>query len=323
MTIGTFSFLNFILLTSVTHPASQQADKINRLFNSFNIGAAAMLLLVSALVIYICLKFREKKDSKREASQTTGNIKLEAAMIGVPMFVLLYFFYQSVITEKAITPVGEATKHPDVIITGHQWWWEVEYPGSNVITANEVHLPAGKHIVMELRSADVIHDWWVPELGNKMDMIPKVNNFLSVDINKPGHYIGACSEFCGQQHAWMRINVIAENEEDYKNWLKANAQKAAKPTDSLAMKGAVLFQSNSCASCHRIGGTNAVAAIGPDLTHVGSREELLTGLLKTNEDNLFKWINHPQQIKEGAYMPNFIYDKDSVIAIAHYLAQLK
>ena len=319
----TFSF-TFILLSSVMQPASQQADKINRLFNTFNIAAAGMLLLVGGLVTYICIKFRQKKgDDPNAVSKATNNYKLEALMIGVPTLILLYFFYQTITVERAVSPTVDTSVQPDVIITGHQWWWEVEYPAANVKTANEVHLPAGKHIVIELRSADVIHDWWVPELGNKMDMIPKVNNYISLDINKPGHYTGACSEFCGQQHAWMRINVIAQNEDDFNNWLLANAKNAVQPVDSLAIKGAVLFGTNSCAGCHRIQGTNAVAVIGPDLTHVGSREQLLTGLLTTNQDNLFKWINHPQEIKEGAYMPNFIYDKDSVTAIAHYLAQLK
>ncbi len=316
-------FLNSVLLTSITQPASQQADKINRLFYAFNIGASCMLLLVSGLVTYICIRYRMTKDENRTPSQANNNYKLEGLMIGVPLLVLVYFFYMAVSTERAVSPKANATTHPDVIITGHQWWWEVQYPNAKVIAANEVHLPVGKHIVMELRSADVIHDWWVPELGNKMDMIPNVNNYLEVDITKPGHYTGACSEFCGQEHAWMRINVIAQSEDDYNRWLAANATDAAQPADSFAMKGAVLFQNSSCAGCHRIGGTNAVAAIGPDLTHIGSRQQLLTGLLATNEDNLYEWINHPQQIKEGAHMPDFIYDKDSVKALAHYLAQLK
>ena len=172
-------FIHFYFLQSVENPASLQAEKINHLFNTFNIAAAAMLLLVCVLVTYICIKFRQKKDDNREASQTTGNKKLEALMIGVPMLLLAYFFWQTVTVENAVAAPINTTQQPDVIITGHQWWWEVEYPASKVITANEVHLPAGKHILMELRTADVIHDWWVPELGNKMDMIPNIKNYLA------------------------------------------------------------------------------------------------------------------------------------------------
>ncbi len=316
-------FIITILLQSITNPASQQAERINQVFYSFNIAATAMLTLVTFLVIYICIKYKEKKDDHSEPSQTKGNKILEAFMIGVPALILVYFFYQTVVIEKAVSPEVDKSRQPDVIITGHQWWWEVEYPGSKVITANEVHLPVGKHLLMEMRSADVIHDWWVPELGNKMDLIPKINNYLWLDINKPGTYIGACSEFCGAQHAWMRINVIAQTQGDFNNWLTSNAANASRPAETIAMAGEKLFQEKTCSNCHRIQGTQSNAAVGPDLSHIASRQEILTGLLKNNEQNLYEWINHPQQIKPGAHMPDFILDKDSVIAIAHYLSELK
>ncbi len=316
-------FLKIYLLQSIINPASQQAEKISRLFNSFNIAAACMLLVVSFLVVYICIKFRAKEGDSSAPAKTKGNNKLEALMIGVPTLLLAYFFYQTVTVEKAIAPAVDKSMKPDVIITGHQWWWEVEYPASKVISANEVHLPVGKHLLMEMRSADVIHDWWVPQLGNKMDLIPNINNYLWLDINKPGNYIGACSEFCGAQHAWMRINVIAQTQNDFNKWLAANASDAAKPSDTLAMTGERLFQEKTCGNCHRVKGTEATAIVGPDLTHIGSRQEILTGLMKNNEANLYEWINHPQQIKPGAHMPDFIFDKDSVNAIAHYLSGLK
>jgi cytochrome c oxidase subunit II len=316
-------FFQFILLQSIGNPASYQAEKINKLFNYFNIVAACMLLLVCFLVIFICIKFKEKKGDLREPKQTTGNKKVEALMIGIPTLLLIWFFYQSLITMNAVASPVPQGEEADIIITGHQWWWEVYYPKANVITANEVHLPVGKHLLMEMRSADVIHDWWVPQLGNKMDLVPKINNYLWLDINKPGKYIGACSEFCGAQHAWMRINVVAEGENDFQNWLARNSKDAVIPKDSLTMKGAEIFQTQTCASCHRIQGTAATSNVGPDLTHVASRSELLTGLMKNNEANLYKWINHPQQVKPGARMPDFKYGNDSVNAIVHYLAQLK
>jgi cytochrome c oxidase subunit 2 len=312
-----------MLLQYVAHPASQQAEKIDTLLHSFNIAAASMLLLVIFLVTYICIKFRHKKGDDAEPAQTTGNNKLEALMIGVPLLLLGYFFYETVVTIKEISPSLDAARKPDVIITGHQWWWEVAYPAANMVTANEVHLPVGKQILLELRSDDVIHDWWVPALGNKMDMIPNMKNYLWVNINKPGNYIGACSEFCGAQHAWMRINVVAQSTKDYNDWLMANTKNAAQPTDSLAIAGKNLFQSKTCAGCHRIEGTSAVAMVGPDLTHLASRQLLLTGLLSTNESNIYSWINHPQKIKPGANMPDFLLEKDSIKAIAHYLSQLK
>lgn len=224
---------------------------------------------------------------------------------------------------NAVSPPVPKDRVPDVIITGHQWWWEVDYPAAHVVTANEVHLPVGKRLLMQMRSADVIHDWWVPELGNKMDLIPGQSNYLWLDITKPGIYAGACSEFCGAQHAWMRIKVIAQDEKDFNKYLAANANDAVKPTDSLAIKGAELFQSKTCASCHRIQGTAANANVGPDLTHLAGRDEILTGLLKNSEANLFKWVDHPQDIKPGAHMPDFNFKKDTLNAIVHYLNQLK
>jgi cytochrome c oxidase subunit 2 len=316
-------FLFIILFQSVLKPASQQAERIHRLFTFFNIAAAAMLLLVIALVIYICIRFRKKEGDEEEPASAKNNGKLEITMIGGPTLLLAWFFYQTVASMHAVAPSIAANRKPDVIITGHQWWWEVEYPAAKVITANEVHLQAGKPLLLEMRAADVIHDWWVPELGNKMDLLPNINNYLSLYINKPGEYIGACSEFCGVQHAWMRIHVIAQNEKDYNQWLVVNAANARLPQDNLAVTGAALFQNKTCGSCHRIRGTNAIGVAGPDLTHLESRQHLLTGLLKNNEADLFKWINHPQQIKPGANMPDFIFSKDTVNAIVHYLNQLK
>lgn len=315
--------LNLVLLQSVMNPASQQADRIYRLFNYFNLAAAGMLLLVIFLIVYICIKFKKKKDDTNEPLQTSHSKLLEGAMIGGPVLILIFFFYQTLTVMNAVSPAVPKDRQPDIIITGHQWWWEVEYPGANVVTANEVHLPVGKRILMQMRSADVVHDWWVPELGNKMDLVPNHPNYLWLDIHKPGKYIGACSEFCGAQHAWMRINVIAQNENDFNKWLTENAKSAVVPTGNLAITGAQLFQSKTCASCHRIQGTAATINIGPDLTHMASRHTLLTGLMENNESNLFKWVNNPQDIKPGAHMPDFNFSKDTVNAIVQYLNQLK
>jgi cytochrome c oxidase subunit 2 len=312
-----------LLAQSVETPASLQAEKINRLFSEFNVAAAGMLLLIIGLVTYICIRFRYKPGNLTEPMQTKGNNKLEVAMIVFPALLLAYFCYETIITQKEVLPDVVEGRKPDVIITAHQWWWEAEYPGTNAITANEVHLPVGKHLLIELRSADVIHSWWVPALGNKMDVIPGKSNYLWLDIQKVGDYKGACSEFCGAQHAWMRIHVIAQNVTDFNNWQSLNEKDAGLVKDSLALIGENLFSSKSCAGCHAIRGTNATSHIGPDLTHIGSRNEMLTGIMKVNEPNLSQWISHAQKIKPGANMPDFTYDADSIKAIAHYLFQLK
>jgi len=312
------------LLQSVENPASEQADKINRLFNYFNMAAAGMLLLVGFLIVYICIRFRQRKGDSNMPIAGKQNKKLELLMIGGPFLLLVFFFYQTITVMNSVSPSQDPNgKNPDVIITGHQWWWEVDYPKAKVITANEVHLPVGKPLLLEMRSADVIHDWWVPELGNKMDLIPTKKRYLSLNINKPGNYIGACSEFCGAQHAWMRIHVIAETEADFNDWLAANEKSAVAPKDGLAVTGAILFQTKTCANCHRIQGTAAISTAGPDLTHLAARDELLTGLMPNDSANLFKWVDQPQEVKPGAHMPDFKFKKDTVNAIVHYLLQLK
>lgn len=304
-------------------PASFQADRINQLFNQFNIAAAAMLLLVIVLTVWFTIRFRRRQGDNAEGSPITGNKKIESVMIGVPVLLLAWFFYRTITVANAVVPYATPKRTPDIIITGHQFWWEVNYPGKYVTSANEVHLPVGRQLVMEMRSADVIHDWWVPQLGNKMDLVPGVKNYLWLNIHKPGDYIGTCSEFCGEQHAWMRIRVIAQDSGDFDRWLDSNALAATPPPDDLARQGKTLFETKSCASCHRINGTSAKGTAGPDLTHLASRSTILTGLLSTDEKDLAEWITHPQQIKHGAYMPEFLFDKDSIRALAHYLVQLK
>lgn len=316
---------NFLLIffQSMMKPSSQQAHRIYTLFNQWGLAALGMLALVTILTAYACYKFRKKKGDERQASQFKGNVKIEALMIGGPFLLVGWFFYQTIKTMKDVEPGVDKNRQPDVIVTAHQFWWEIQYPGKNVTTANEVHLPAGKTVLLELRSADVIHDWWVPPLGNKMDMVPGRSNYLWIKIDTPAVYHGLCSEFCGAQHAWMRLKVIAQDENNYQSWLVAQAQPAQQSLDSLAMKGAQIFESATCANCHAIKGTTARGNVGPDLTHVFSRTEILAGKLKTDQANLFKWISDPQKIKPGSKMPDFYFGKDSVNAIVYYLTQLK
>lgn len=316
------SFHN-ILLQSVEDPHSFQADRIYHLFNHFNIAAAAMLLLVIVLTIWFIIRFRRRLGDDSEGAPIEGDRRVETVMIGIPVLLLAWFFYETLTVAAAVLPPVDPKQQPDVIITGHQFWWEASYPGSHVTTANEIHLPVGRQLLLEMRSADVVHDWWVPQLGNKMDLVPGRKNYLWLDIREPGEYIGACSEFCGQQHAWMRIRVVAQDKQDFSRWLDSNARAASPPTDDLARKGKALFEASSCANCHRITGTTAAGTAGPDLTHIGSRATILTGMLTTNEKNLGDWIDHPQDIKTGSYMPAFLFPRDSVRALAHYLEQLK
>ena len=243
-------------------------------------------------------------------------------MVALPLLLVVVFFFWSLDTMNAVNP-DRGDRQPDIIITGHQWWWEAVYPGTKAVIANGIHLPVGKKLLLQLDAADVIHDWWVPALGGKMDMIPGTNNYLWVTINKPGVYEGTCSEFCGQQHAWMRIRVVAQPAAKYQAWLNAQTVKAVSPENSLSKTGAVLFMNASCSSCHRIRGTPANGMEGPDLTHFAARETMLAGMMGNNTENVNKWLVDPQKVKPGAHMPRFIFGKDSIKALTAYLTQLK
>jgi cytochrome c oxidase subunit 2 len=263
------------LLQSMLNPFSDQADRIARLFNYFNIAAGGMMLLVSGLTLNICIRFRNKKTTHHIPEQTKGNNKVEALMITVPGILLAFFFCQTVSVMHSVAPEPDHFLPPDDIITGHQFWWEVSYPAAGVTSTNEIHLPVGKRVLLELKAADVIHDWWVPALGNKMDLIPGKINHLWLNINKADTYAGVCSEFCGAQHAWMRLNVMATDSTSYRQWLHEVAATALHPADSLSAKGSIIFAAKTCGGCHNISGTASNGQVGPNLTHFASREKML------------------------------------------------
>lgn len=311
---------HFYLLDNVLHSATTQAEEINKLHVYFLFAAAFILFIVTAATVYVLLKFKSKEG--QEYQPKTLSNKWEILMIGVPMAMVIVFFILTVRTMHDVLPSAEG-KSPDVVVTGHQFWWEAQYPGQQVTTANEIHLPAGKTILVKLLSADVIHDWWVPEFGNKMDLISGKENYLWLNIKKPGIYHGACSEFCGAQHAGMRLIVIAQPEQEYNQWLLQHKQPAAATNDALAQTGAQIFAGKTCGNCHNISGTTANGQAGPDLTHLASRQTLLTGLIPNNKESLARWIENPQEIKPGANMPKFYLDKDSVNALVAYLSSLK
>ncbi|MBK0379692.1 cytochrome c oxidase subunit II [Mucilaginibacter segetis] len=315
-----------VLLSRFTDPtvlntASPQAEQIRSIGNGFLIAATGIFLLVLVLTIVIVVRFRSKTTGG-EPRQIAGNRKLEILMVGVPMLLVIVFFFWSLHTMSAIMP--PVSDHPaDVVITGHQWWWQADYKGTKAVTANEIHLPVGKPLLLQLNSADVIHDWWVPAFGAKMDMIPGTNNNLWVTVKRPGIYEGTCSEFCGKQHAWMRIRVIAQTPDEYHKWLITQSTDAVKPADSVALAGEVLFGKASCSSCHSIRGSDANGSEGPDLTHFASRQTMLSGMMANTPANVKRWLTDPQKVKPGAHMPRFIFNKDSLNALTAYLSQLK
>ncbi|EYD72474.1 cytochrome c oxidase subunit II [Limimaricola hongkongensis] len=216
---------------------------------------------------------------------------------------------------------------PVIRVTGEQWWWRVDYTrddGSIVTTANEIRLPAGVRSTFLLDSKKVIHSFWVPSLGGKMDMFPGRVTEMTLGPERPGIYRGQCAEFCGESHAWMAFEAEVMAPEAFEAWLDAEAAPAVAPTSAEAGRGAALFLSQGCGACHAVRGTPATGRVGPDLTHVGSRHSLAAGRLGTSVEDFAKWVANPGAWKPGAEMPAYDHLTDAQIgAIAAYLEGLE
>ena len=209
-----------------------------------------------------------------------------------------------------------------VSVSGEQWWWRVRYAGRGVDTANEIHVPVGRPVALSLRSPDVIHSFWVPALGGKMDLIPGRTNTLVFQADEPGVYRGVCAEFCGASHAQMRLLVVAMAPREFEAWLRAQAAPAR--VDAAESAGRAAFLANGCGACHTVRGTAANGRVGPDLTHVGSRLELAAGALPNDLESLQHWIAQPHASKPDALMPRFdMLHRDELRAIATWLQGLQ
>lgn len=212
-------------------------------------------------------------------------------------------------------------------VKGYQWWWEVAYtdpdPSRTFLTANEIHIPIGRPVRIELVGADVIHSFWVPSLAGKQDMIPGRANEIAFTATRPGTYRGQCAEFCGLQHAHMAFLVVADEPEAFETWRREQIAEAAAPADEEARAGQAIVTSRQCGACHAIRGTPAAGTVAPDLTHVASRRTLAAGLLPTTRGSLAAWIADPQTLKPGSNMPLVPLSPTELRAVTAYLAGLR
>lgn len=304
----------------VFSPHSPYARSIHSLSVAVLLVCLGILLIVILLVTYSTYKFRGRP-GQPTPKPIYGNWKIEVGSTGAFVLILAIISYFSVRTMWSADP---PTKQPDtLLIVAHQWWWEVRYPNTGVVTANEIHVPVRTPERVGLQSADVIHDFWVPELGRKMDMIPGTENHTWFSADAPGTYLGRCAEYCGQEHAWMRLRVIAQTPAEFAQWERGQLLVPATPAGGSAGQGAQYFQQLSCASCHTIRGTAAIARIGPDLTHVATRETLAAGRLDNSAANLDQWLLEPDQIKPGSKMPNLHLSREQRTDLVAYLEDLR
>jgi cytochrome c oxidase subunit 2 len=212
----------------------------------------------------------------------------------------------------------------NITVVAHQYWWEIQYPDQHVATANEIHIPAGRDVNVTLRSDDVIHSFWVPDLAGKIDMIPGQTNHLTLHANRTGRFRGQCAEFCGLQHANMIFFVDADSPADFDRWVSTQQQPAAVPAPgTVEAAGAAAFMDLPCASCHTISGTGATGRDGPDLTHFASRETLGAGVAPNNRGYLGGWIADAQSTKPGSLMPPVPMSPEQLNSLIAYLETLR
>jgi cytochrome c oxidase subunit 2 len=281
-------------------------------------GIYVLVLVLLALgLIYGGLR-RGPRPPRRETRFVLASGAVLPLLILIPLMVL-----------ASVTMAGSSAG-PDppaltIEVTGHQWWWEIRYPEHDVVTANEIHLPAGQPVQLVLTSTDVIHSFWVPELHGKMDLIPGRTNSLRVQADAPGVFRGRCAEFCGLQHARMGLLVIAEPADRMAQWMDEQRQPAAQPIEPLAGRGIVAFVQHGCLNCHpiRFGAEPIGARQAPDLTHVASRQTIAAATLPNSPAHLAAWLANPQASKPGNKMPDLGLDPDTVHALQAYLATLK
>ncbi|MAZ25568.1 MAG: cytochrome c oxidase subunit II [Cytophagaceae bacterium] len=293
---------------------------IRELFVYFLIVATIILGLVIFFTIFYGWKYRRRPNAETP-TQDHGSKRFEVLMIGIAFAITSVFFVLTVNGMNQIQNIPD-NPIPDIIITGHMWWWEAEYRTDSIITANEIHIPASKKVLVQFNSDDVIHSWWIPKLGRKMDLVPGYDNYMWLTAEQ-GEYWGTCSEFCGAQHALMRIHVIADNEDDFKIWKSSQLKPPPVTENPLFETGKRLFQEKTCISCHSVNIHDKEPAIGPNLAHFASRKYFLSNIELNTTENLYAWIKNPPAVKPNTQMPFLALTDKEVNALVYYIKTLR
>ena len=314
---------------STLYPKGPAADKIAHMS-----WLMLILFLAITVVMWILLTWaisrRRGTLAEHEPVDTGGGQGWIAwGGLAFPLAVLsvLFILGLKLMASFPVHDAHHANLRPEITIIGHEWWWEVQYTGpltQRFTTANEIHVPVGRPVDIELRSLDVIHSFWVPTLHGKVDLIPDHPNFIRIQADQVGVYTGTCAEYCGAQHAHMRLLVVAQQPLDYEAWLQGQLQPGAEPASDEAKQGEQIFMSGPCALCHQVRGTLAGGRVAPDLTHIGSRLEIAANSYPNNAAYLEAWVTHAQSLKPEAAMPDITqYNGQQLRDIVAYLRQLR
>lgn len=317
---------------SALDAAGIQAERLGNLWWLFFIICLVVYLIVIAVLVIAFFKTKKANENTEPDISPQPNrekrlVNIVKGAVAVTLAVLFVLMTISFRTGRAIDSLSKKPDPLSIKVIGHQWWWEIEYtndnPSKNVLTANEIHLPAGRLIKLDLQSNDVIHSFWLPNLHGKRDLIPSYPTTLYFEADKPGVYWGQCAEFCGYQHAKMRFRVTVESPEEFDSWISAQQQSSSQPLNDLENRGQRVFLTTACAQCHTVQGTPAGGKVGPNLTHIASRPYIAAGSLQNTRDHLTNWVTDAQSVKPGIRMPMNTYSQEDLNALIEYLESLK
>jgi cytochrome c oxidase subunit II len=305
-------------------PVGPQASRIAHLaWVFFSVAGVVYTAVVVVLLIAIVRSVRHRDAAPEDEPRKT---RIITGAVGVTAAIVLGLLVFSVASGRQISH-EPARGSMTIQVTGHQWWWEIEYPdqtpSNTVYTANELHIPTGRKVLIRATASDVIHSFWVPNLHGKKDLIPGRINTTWIQADQPGVWRGQCAEFCGLQHAHMGLLVIAESPEQFNAWLTRQREPAAAPSTDEQRRGQQIVENGPCALCHSIRGTSAMGQVAPDLTHLGSRRTIAAGVLANNRGNLGGWITDSHRVKPGVRMPPIPIASKDLTPLLSYLENLK
>jgi cytochrome c oxidase subunit II len=314
-------------VTSIFAPEGTPAHSVFGLSVLVLAICTVIFILVAGLLLYTLIRFRHRAtDSDQEPPQIYGSTQVELSWTVIPTLIVVVLFLATArvifVTEKADKP----KRALDVVVIGHQYWWEFRYPKLGIVTANELHVPVSNAsdptpTYLTMSSADTDHSFWVPRLAGKMDVIPNKVNVMWIDPKRAGLYLGQCAQYCGVQHAKMLIRVYADAPGAFEAWVKDQQQVAAQAAG--VERGRAAFEQNACVNCHTISGTSATGTFGPNLSHVASRGTIASGAVPLNPENLHAFIDDPSHFKPGALMPAMHLSEQDVNAVTQYLMTLR
>lgn len=313
---------------SMLSPGGAGAEHIAGLGWWIFLGFSAIAVIMWVMILWLSMRRRGSFDQHEPVDAGGGQNWIVIGGFAIPFLVLALVFVIGLVDLSAFPLGGRAGQPPDIRVTGHQWWWEIHYVkgpvSTHIITANEIHIPVGQPVNIDLGSDDVIHSFFVPTLNGKVDLIPGQLNRIRIEAQHAGVFRGQCAEYCGAQHAHMIIYVVAQPQAEYQAWYANQLKDAATPSTPQETRGQDLFFSRPCATCHTVRGTAAGGHVGPDLTHLASRIGIAANAYLNNEANLSAWITHAQALKPEVMMPNITqFDGPQLQDTVAYLRSLK